>query len=293
PRLVEAMAGADAVVHLAWGFQPSHDLDYLERLAVGGTRLVAESAVAVGVPHLVHMSSVGAYSAKQSDDPVDESWPTHGIASSAYSRHKVAAERLLDRYESTIRITRFRPGIIGQRPAGSALLRYGLPGLIPAQLLSHVPLLPLSRKLVISVVHADDVAAAVARAVESEVGGAFNLSAGALDAAAIADALEARLVPVPSAALRPLVSAAWAARLQPVDPGWLDLAFSLPLLDPGRARAELGWAPTHTPAQVARAIVGGLQEAAAAPTSALRPRTVRRALVDAVRGGSVGRRRHT
>ncbi|MGA8256418.1 MAG: NAD-dependent epimerase/dehydratase family protein, partial [Nocardioides sp.] len=80
PRLVEAMAGADAVVHLAWGFQPSHDLEYLERLAVGGTRLVAESAVAVGVPRLVHMSSVGAYSAKQSDDPVDESWPTHGIA---------------------------------------------------------------------------------------------------------------------------------------------------------------------------------------------------------------------
>ena len=29
-RLREVFAGADAVVHLAWGFQPSHDLTYLE-----------------------------------------------------------------------------------------------------------------------------------------------------------------------------------------------------------------------------------------------------------------------
>src|SRR4051812_33192408 len=35
--LVSAFEGADAVVHLAWGFQPSHDLGYLEELGVGGT----------------------------------------------------------------------------------------------------------------------------------------------------------------------------------------------------------------------------------------------------------------
>lgn len=93
-ELTEAFRGADAVVHLAWGFQPSHDLAYLESLGVGGTRRVLEAVAAAGVPHLVHVSSVGAYSPKRDDEPVDESWPTEGIPTSRYSVHKAAAERL-------------------------------------------------------------------------------------------------------------------------------------------------------------------------------------------------------
>jgi nucleoside-diphosphate-sugar epimerase len=56
PVLRDAFAGADAVVHLAWGFQPSHDLAYVEELGVGGTRRVLEAATAASVPHLVHTS---------------------------------------------------------------------------------------------------------------------------------------------------------------------------------------------------------------------------------------------
>ncbi len=41
-----AVDGADAVVHLAWGFQPSHDLRYLEALGVGGTRRVVTAVTA-------------------------------------------------------------------------------------------------------------------------------------------------------------------------------------------------------------------------------------------------------
>jgi UDP-glucose 4-epimerase len=56
PVLRDAFAGADAVVHRAWGFQPSHDLAYLEELGIGGTRRVLEAATAASVPHLVHTS---------------------------------------------------------------------------------------------------------------------------------------------------------------------------------------------------------------------------------------------
>lgn len=70
---------ADAVVHLAWGFQPSHRLDLLEALGVGGTQRVLDAVAAFGVPHLVHMSSVGAYSPKTTDAPVDEDYPTDGV----------------------------------------------------------------------------------------------------------------------------------------------------------------------------------------------------------------------
>ena len=69
--LTTALAGVDAVVHLAWGFQPSHREDYLRELGVGGTGRVVDAVTAAGVPHLVHMSSVGAYSPKRDDEPVD------------------------------------------------------------------------------------------------------------------------------------------------------------------------------------------------------------------------------
>src|SRR5919202_6104781 len=49
-RLREVFAGADAVVHLAWGFQPSHVTGYLDRVGVGGTAAVLAAADAAGVP---------------------------------------------------------------------------------------------------------------------------------------------------------------------------------------------------------------------------------------------------
>ena len=61
-ELTDVFRGADAVVHLAWGFQPSHDVAYLERVDVHGTRAVVGAAQRAGVAHLVHMSSLGAYS---------------------------------------------------------------------------------------------------------------------------------------------------------------------------------------------------------------------------------------
>ena len=248
-----------------------------------------------GVRHLVHMSSVGAYSPKRDDAPVDESWPTDGVRTSMYSRHKSAAERLLDRAEQDdpdLLVTRMRPGIVGQRSAGSALLRYGLPAVVPRSVLAHVPVLPLDRGLAIPMVHADDVADAVARALEGRVPGAFNLSATpAVTADLIAVALGARLVHVPSAVLRAAVSASWHARVQPLDPGWIDMAFALPLLDSSRAASELGWAPSMDAVEVLDETIMGMQDGASGRSPVLRPRTVVASLARAVRQGPVSSRR--
>lgn len=292
-RLDDVVAGADAVVHLAWGFQPTHDVAYLERLGVGGTGRVLDAVLDADVPHLVHLSSLGAYSPRSDDTPVDESWPTGGVRTSPYSRHKVAAERLLDAAEgSGTTITRLRPGIVGQRAAGSALLRYGVPGPVPARVLGLLPILPLDRRLRTSMVHADDVADAVARTLDRRPTGAFNLAAPEpLTAQDMADAFGARLVHVPSAALRPLVSASWHAHLQQVDAGWLDMAFALPHLDSTRARTELGWTTTRTAAEVFAEVVDGMRTGATGPTPVLRPRTLAQTLTDAVRRGPVAKRR--
>lgn len=295
PALLAACAGADAVVHLVWGFQPTHREDYLAELGVGGTRRVIEAVRGAGVPHLVHMSSVGAYSPKQDDSPVDETWPTDGVPSSMYSRHKVAAERLLDRLESDapgLVVTRIRPGIVGQQKAGSELLRYTLPGLLPAALLNHVPVLPLDRGLAIPMVHADDVADAIVRVLEAKAPGAFNLAAPPpITADAIAGVLGARLVHVPSTVVRTAVSLTWHARLQQLDPGWIDLAYALPLLDTSRATTELGWSATKESLFVLAETVEGMREGAHDRSPVLRPRSVPAAVGRFVRRGPVSLRR--
>jgi UDP-glucose 4-epimerase len=292
--LRHACLGADAVVHLAWGFQPSHREDRLAALGVGGTGRVVEAVVATRVPHLVHMSSVGAYSPKRDDTPVDEGWPTEGVPTSMYSRHKASAERMLDDLEALapdLVVSRMRPGIVGQHTAGSALLRYGLPALVPAAVLEHVPVLPLDRGLTVPIVHADDVADAVVRVLGSRAPGAFNLAAPTpVTAQDIADVLGARLLHVPSAVVRAAVSSSWHARLQPVDPGWVDLGFAVPLLDTRRATAELGWSATHEGPTVLAETIEGMRTAAADASPVLRPRSVVASMGRFVQRGPVSSR---
>jgi UDP-glucose 4-epimerase len=295
PALREALRGTDAVVHLAWAFQPTHKVDYLEQLGVGGTRRITATSIAEGIGHLVHMSSVGAYGPKHDSSPVDEHWPTSGVPSSAYSRHKASAERLLDEFEASARelvVTRLRPGIVGQRSAGSALLRYAIPFLVPAGALAAIPVMPLPDNLAIPMTHADDVADAVARVIAQRAAGPYNLAADdPVTATEIAAALGARRITVPLPVLRAMMAASWHARLQPLSPGWLDLAAAVPMLDSTRARRDLGWAPTKDAAEVFREVVAGMRHATCGGTAVLRRRTVTSELKDLYRHGPISHRR--
>jgi UDP-glucose 4-epimerase len=293
--LAPVLAGADAVVHLAWGFQPARDAGYLGRLGVDGTRAVVRAAQAMGVPHLVHMSSVGAYSPGPKE-PVDESWPTEGISSLPYSRHKVAAESILDEHEREhpdgTAVARMRPGLIVQRAAGSALLRYSVPPYVPAALLRHLPVLPLDRHFAVPLLHSGDVADAIARVLERRATGAFNLAAEPpVTRDVIATVLRARAVHLPGPALRAGAALAWWLRLQPLDPGWLDLAFAVPLLDCSRARRELDWAPRLPADEALREVVAGMADRAATASPALRPRSARAELAAVARGHPIATRR--
>lgn len=294
PRLREAVRGADAVVHLAWGFQPAHRFDYLEELGVGGTRRVTEAVAAESVPHLVHMSSIGAYSPRRDIVPVTEDYPTDGIQGSPYSRHKSAAEHLLNDFEvehPEVTVTRLRPGIVGQRNAASALLRYAVPGLVPAKLLGMIPVLPLDRRVLVPMVHADDVADAIVRVLDQRAPGPFNLAAEpVITVEHIAAALNARHVHVPGKVVRAVAAGAWRARLEQVDPGWLDMAHNVPLLDSTRAEKELGWLPRRDAVSVLEEVVAGMLESAHDLTPPLRRRTISDNLRRAVGDGPVHRR---
>ncbi|BBX19162.1 epimerase [Mycolicibacterium duvalii] len=272
--------GADAVVHLAWGFQPTRNVDYLHRVGVGGTTAVLDAADATSVGQLLHMSSVGTYAAGRYGQRIDESWPTSGIPSSPYSRHKSEAEAVLDEYESDrgeggVPIARMRPGFIVQRAAASGLMRYALPGFLPTLAVPLLPVLPVDRALCIPLVHADDVAAAVLSAVERKATGAFNLAADPpLTRDGVAKVMHAKPIHIPSGLLGTLVDLSWRTRVQPIDRGWLDMAFTVPLLNCARARAELDWRPQWSSMAALSDVLTGVAQQAYAESPPLRRRSM-------------------
>jgi nucleoside-diphosphate-sugar epimerase len=269
--------GADAVVHLAWLIQPSRDREATRRVNVEGSRRVFEAAAAARVGALVHASSIGAYAPGPKLPPVDESWPTTGIATSFYSQDKAAAERALDAVERAhpeLRVVRLRPGLIFQRQAAEEIRRLFAGPLLPGSLLRPglVPVVPDVRGVRVQAVHAADVADAYRRAVvDADARGAYNVAADPpITARAVARLLRAVPVPVPTRVVRVATDLTWRAHLQPTPPGWLDLATQTPLMDVSRARMELGWAPAHDPAAALRELLEGLRTGADAPTPPLR-----------------------
>ncbi|MGC4175875.1 NAD-dependent epimerase/dehydratase family protein [Demequina sp.] len=276
--LAGAMAGADAVVHLAWVIQPNHDREFLRQVNVAGTQRVLASARAAGVGHVVVASSVGAYSASSKDVVRDESWATGGIPGSEYSVDKAAVERVLDDHEREhpeVLITRLRPALIFQRAAGAEIIRYFVGSLAPSVAFrGNLPALPWPAGTRVQALHADDVAAAYLASVRLRRGGAFNVAADdVLTGSVVAELMAGgRLVETPTSVLRGAVSAAWNARVVPVSPGWVDMAAGSPIMSTARAKDVLGWAPRRSAYSTVEEVLAGMADGAGTASPVLRPR---------------------
>ncbi|MFE7881350.1 SDR family oxidoreductase, partial [Streptomyces sp. NPDC057398] len=276
--LVERFRDADAVVHLAWAFQPTHDPATTWRTNVLGSIRVFEAVAQAGVPALVHASSVGAYSPGPKDRAVDESWPTHGWPDAAYCREKAYLERALDIFERDhpgTRVVRMRPAFLFKWESASEQRRiFGgkfLPG--PLARPDLLPFLPDVPGLRMQALHTDDAAHAYRLAVRQEVRGAFNLAAEpAVDARLLGEMLGARPVRLPRTAARSAIAAAWGLHLLPASPHLFDAVLRLPLMDSARARAELGWEPQRTATEVLEEFLRGMQQGGGARTEPLRGR---------------------
>jgi nucleoside-diphosphate-sugar epimerase len=276
--LVPLLRGADAVVHLAWLIQPSRDERTTHAVNVGGSARVFDAVARAGVPALVYASSVGAYSPGPKDRAVDESWPTDGIRTSFYSRHKAAVERVLDGFETEhpqIRVVRLRPGLIFQREAASEIRRLFAGPLLPNALVrrSLIPIVPDHPRLVFQAVHTHDVAEAYRLAIRAgDARGAFNVAADpVLDPPGLTRLLGARRVRVPAWLLRGAADLTWRARLQPTPAGWVDMGLGVPVMDTSRARGVLGWVPNHTAEQALEDLIAGIRDGSGLPTPPLAP----------------------
>ncbi len=263
--LVEIVRGAQAVVHLAWLIQPGRDERVTYAANVRGSERVFRAVVEAGVPSLIYASSIGAYSPGPKNRMVDESWSTGGIPSSFYSRHKVAVEQRLDTLERdrpALRVVRLRPALIFKAGAATEIRRLFAGPLLPGRLLRPglIPLVPNVPRLRFQAVHSLDVGDAYRRALLSEARGAFNLAAEPpLGPDELAEVLQARRVRIPPSILRSAAAATYRLRLQPSEPGWVDMALAVPLIDSSRARTELGWTPHHSSTNTLRELIEALR----------------------------------
>ena len=279
--LVPLFRGVDAVVHLAWLFQPTRHPETTWDVNVTGTQRVLAAAAEADVGAVVVASSVGAYSPRRTREPVDESWATDGVPTAAYSREKAYVERLLDLFEREhpgIRVVRMRPGFIFQAAAATEQRRLFLGPFVPerlTRLLGRItpPFLPdlgEPDQIVFQALHTSDVAAGFRLAVERDVRGAFNLAAEPpLDIRALGAELGIPVVSLPTAAVKAAVAAAWAARFVPASPGLLDLLRQVPVMSTDRARDELGWQPRISSTEALSEFFTGLRHHTHATTPPL------------------------
>ena len=274
-ELVPLFEGADVVIHLAWLIQPSRDEALTRRVNVDGSARVFAAVARAGVPVLVYASSVGAYAPGPADRAVDESWPTTGVQSSFYSRHKAQVERLLDEFEASnpeVRTVRLRPGLIFKADAATEIRRLFMGPLLPSPLVRRewLGVLPYPRGLRTQAVHAADVGEAYRLAATRQVSGAFNIAADpVLDLDVLSQTLQARTFELPTRLVRGAAWAGWKLRLQPTSPGWLDMGMATPIMDIARARTELGWQAQVTAEQAVLELLEGLRRQAELDTPPL------------------------
>jgi UDP-glucose 4-epimerase len=266
--LAAVFAGAVVVIHLAWLIQPGRDERTTYAVNVEGSRRVFAAVAAAGVPSLVYASSVGAYAPGPKDRRVDESWPTTGITTSFYSRHKAAVEHDLDGFQRehpAVRVVRLRPGLIFKRAAATEIRRLFIGPLLPGSIVRPglIPVSPAVPGLRFQVVHSDDVGDAYRAATLSDVSGPFNIAADpVIGADELAEVLRARPVPVPRRVLRAAAALTYALRLQPAEPGWVDMGLGVPLMSTERARRLLGWTPRMSATGALTELLDGLRDGA-------------------------------
>lgn len=273
--LAPLLRGADAVVHLGWIFQPTHDPMATWQVNVLGTARLLRAVAEAGVPALVVNSSVGAYSPGPKDRRVSEAWPTHSWPACAYGREKAYVERLLDSFSVDhphCRVVRLRPGFVFKRESATEQRRlFGGP-FVPASLVRPglIPVVPDFPGLRFQALHSSDAAEAIRLAATGDARGPFNLAADpVIDAAALAHLLHARIAKVPTRLVRAAVATGWHLRLIPADPNLFDLFTRIPIMDTSRARTELGWSATRTATDAIAEFLAGLAAGAGMETPPL------------------------
>ncbi|HEY9870029.1 MAG TPA: NAD-dependent epimerase/dehydratase family protein [Candidatus Obscuribacterales bacterium] len=111
--LVEALKGADAVVHAAGSVDPLARREEITAVNVEGTRSCLSAALEAGVKHFLHVSSLSVITGQGDQYGLTEAAPLV-YCGEAYADSKVDAEKAVMAYAGgqAIKVTILRPGFI-------------------------------------------------------------------------------------------------------------------------------------------------------------------------------------
>jgi len=241
PRMADALAGVDVLVHLAFQMDPIRDLDEMRSINLDGTRNVLEAARAARLARVVYLSSVVAYGAHADNDvPLTETSPLRGTPGFPYAEHKRDVETWLWPWHAA-----------GEGPAltvlrSAAVLGPGVQNFITRLL--ELPVLPVidGRLPPLQFVHLDDVVGAIVHVIEHDLDGVFNVAPdGWLEHERIVGLVTRGTVEVSASLLERLVDRSLRLGVGELPPAIVELFRHPWVLANDRLRAT-GWTPQRT-----------------------------------------------
>jgi UDP-glucose 4-epimerase len=233
----------DALVHLAFILNPSHDEHFMYEVDVNGTHNVLAAASDAGTEQVLVTTSGVAYGAFPDNPvPITEDHPVRGVADFSYARDKTESDRLCQLWalrhpERTMTIV--RPCIVFGPNVDNYLLRLWTKAPFQADVGQ------LESK--IQFVHEDDVVDGIIRLLEGRHAGAFNVAGdGEMTLRETADATGTPIRKMPMFAYRLLAKVLWALRVSEAPPGQVAFAVHPWVLSNEKLKRETGWSPRHT-----------------------------------------------
>lgn len=236
-------AKPDALVHLAFILNPSHDEALMYDVDVNGTHNVLEAAGGAGTQQVLVTSSGVAYGAFPDNPvPLTEEDPVRGVAAFSYARDKTESDRICQLWaakypERTMTIV--RPCIVFGPNVNNYLVRLWTKQPFAAD--------PGTLDNDIQFAHEDDVVEAITALLVGRHGGAFNVAGdGVMTSRECAEMIGSPIRRMPVRAYRGLARAMWNARLSEAPPGSVDFALYPWIVSNEKLKRETGWRPRYT-----------------------------------------------
>ncbi|MBN2497482.1 MAG: NAD-dependent epimerase/dehydratase family protein [Deltaproteobacteria bacterium] len=235
PRLAELLRGCRALAHLAFCLGGGASDAEAHRCDVEGSLAVLGACARAGVERIAVASSVSAYGARPDlPRPIAETQPLGARPGFRYGFHKACQDRLAAGFAERhpeLAVARLRIcTVLGPPPRPGAVSR-----------LLESPVLALPPGLAVQFVHVRDAAGAIALALLRAARGVFHVAAEpAMRGREIAAVTGQRYLALPAGPLEGARRLLGLAGLP--DPG-LGLLCHPIVVDAGKAREALGWAP--------------------------------------------------
>ena len=237
----------DTGLHLAWQFNPIHDVKRHREVDVKGSEHFFRAAAAAGLKRVVYAGSTTAFvNPQNSERPLTEDDPVSGTPRYLYSRHKAEVDAMARQFmqehpEIEVMILRgsivvgpHTKNIVSQMtewPWMSFPFMFAVAGANP-------PMQFLSE---------EDIAEILYRALQSHARGVFHCAGdGVVRFREIMRILGKRPLPIPASLLYAITSVLWSLRISPFPAGILDLVRYPWVADNSRLKREFGYAPRLT-----------------------------------------------